>query len=164
MHINNMQAVAQHLLDTINKALPLLQQIHDADASIRPAPNKWSYKEIIGHLIDSATNNQQKFVRCIQQSGVHMPPYEQDPWVAIQHYNDAGWKDILNAWYAMNEHIAHIMKHIPQDSLQNEIYIGDKGPYTLDFIVRDYPEHLKHHLKAILSTADFLSNEFNMVY
>jgi hypothetical protein len=159
-----MHLIAQHLTDTINKSLPLLQQIHDAEASVKSAPNKWSQKEIIGHLIDSASNNQQKFVRCIQQSGVHMPPYEQDPWVAIQHYNDADWKDVLNTWYAINTHLAHIMKHIPQDSLQNEIYIGEKGLYTLEFIVRDYPEHLKHHLKAILPSADFLHNEFKMVY
>lgn len=159
-----MLATSQHLLDTIQKALPLLQQISDADASIKPVPEKWSYKEIIGHLIDSAGNNQQKFVRCIQQNGVNMPPYEQDTWVAIQHYNDADWNHVLNTWYTINTHIAHIMQHIPAGALQNEIYIGDKGPYTLEFIVRDYPEHLKHHLKAILPVADFLHNDFKMVY
>lgn len=159
-----MQNVAQHLLDTIQKALPSLQQISDADASVKPAPHKWSYKEIIGHLVDSASNNQQKFVRCIQQSGVNMPPYEQDTWVAIQHYNNADWKNVLLVWYEMNKHIAHIMQHIPSSALQNEIYIGNKGPYTLEFIVRDYPEHLKHHLKAILPRADFLQHNFKMVY
>lgn len=159
-----MQSNAQHLLNTIQKAIPLLQQISDADACVKPAPGKWSYKEIIGHLIDSAGNNQQKFVRCIQQSGVNMPPYEQDPWVAIQHYNDANWKDVLGTWFELNKHIAHIMQHVPENTLQNEIYIGDKGPFTLEFIVRDYPEHLKHHLKAILPQADFLQNVFKMVY
>jgi hypothetical protein len=159
-----MQDVVQHLLDTTQKALPLLQQINDADASVKPAPNKWSYKEIIGHLLDSASNNQQKFVRCIQQSGVTMPPYEQDAWVAIQHYNNADWNDILAVWFEMNKHIAHIMQHIPVGTFQNEIYIGDKGPFTLEFIVHDYPEHLKHHLKAILPQADFLQNVFRMVY
>jgi hypothetical protein len=159
-----MQPTSQHLLDTISTVIPLLQQISDTDASIKASPNKWSYKEIIGHLIDSAGNNQQKFVRCIQQSGIHMPPYEQDRWVAIQHYNDANWADVLATWFEVNRHIAHIIQHIPADTLQNEIYIGDKGPFSLEFIVRDYPEHLKHHLKAILPGADFLHNEFEMVY
>ena len=159
-----MQPIAQHLLDTLQKALPLLQQISDADASVKPAPHKWSYKEIIGHLLDSASNNQQKFVRCIQQTGTNMPPYEQDAWVAIQRYNDTAWNDLLNVWYALNNHIAHVMKHIPVNTLEHEIYIGDKGPFTLAFIVRDYPEHLKHHLKAILPDAGFLQNSFRMVY
>lgn len=159
-----MHNTAEHLLDTIEKALALLQPISNADASEKPAPGKWSYKEIIGHLIDSAGNNQQKFVRCIQQSGTSMPPYEQDNWVAIQHYNSANWNTLLSLWYEMNKHIAHIMMHLPADGLQNEIYIGDKGPFALEFIVRDYPEHLKHHLKAILPDADFLQNVFKMVY
>lgn len=159
-----MQTTSQHLLNTIEKALPLLQQISDADASVKPAPNKWSYKEIIGHLVDSASNNQQKFVRCTQQTGTNMPPYEQDTWVAIQRYNDTTWNDLLAVWHELNKHIAHIMKHIPVNALEHEIYIGDKGPFTLEFIVRDYPEHLKHHLKAILPDAGFLQNSFRMVY
>ena len=64
----------------------------------------------------------------------------------------------------MNLHIAHVMGYIPAGSLKNKIFIGEKGPYCLDFIVPDYVEHLKHHLKQILPSESFLDNRFTMVY
>lgn len=159
-----MKAVAAALLETLDQTLPLLHKINETEASAKPKREKWSYKEIIGHLIDSAGNNQQKFIRTIQTDNVKFPPYEQDAWVSIQHYNEAGWKELVGLWEQLNKHIAHIISNIPDEALPNQIFIGDKGPYSLDFIVRDYPEHLKHHLKQILPDADFLQNDFKMVY
>ncbi|MBS1774613.1 MAG: DinB family protein [Bacteroidetes bacterium] len=159
-----MQEASNHLTETIHAAILLLQEISDEKASIKPQPNKWSYKEIIGHLIDSANNNIQKFIRTIENNGHHIPPYHQNEWVAIQNYNGREWNSILKLWFDMNEHIAHIMKTIPEASLNNELYIGDKGPFTLSFIVTDYTEHLKHHLKSILPDTSFLNSTFKMIY
>jgi hypothetical protein len=144
--------------------MPLLSEIDDQTASQKPAPNKWSPKEIIGHLIDSATNNQQKFIRCIPASGVFFPAYEQDAWVSLQHYNEVPWLELLSLWQALNRHIAHVIRHIPHSAYLHNITIGNAGPFTLEFIARDYPEHLKHHLRTILPTAAFLENHFRMVY
>lgn len=159
-----MQHVADALLQTLKQVLPLLQEIDNDTASVKPAPGKWSYKEIIGHLIDSACNNQQKFVRCMMQDGVDFVIYEQNEWVASQHYNEAAWNELLLEWFYYNHHIAHIMRHIDPSLLNNNIYISGKGPFTLGFIVPDYVEHLKHHLKAILPQANFLQSNFKMVY
>lgn len=159
-----MKNVAADLLTTIENATPLLLAISDVEAAIKPNPEKWSCKEVIGHLIDSACNNQQKFVRTIQKDGEKFPPYEQEKWVAIQKYNDAEWNELIGLWSQYNKHIAHIIKHIPDEALPNELYIGGKGPFTLDFIVRDYPEHMKHHLKQIIPDAPFFNNNFKMVY
>lgn len=159
-----MQHTAQHLQETIEKVLPLLHKIKDADATVKPAPDKWSAKEIMGHLVDSACNNHQKFVRTIQEDGIKFPPYEQDAWVNIQRYNDIPWNELLQLWQVYNHHIAHIMRQIPDAALPNRIQIGKSEPFTLDFIVRDYPEHMKHHLLEVLPDADFLANKFEMVY
>ncbi len=159
-----MQQAAAHLSDTLDNALPLLKAITDEQATEKPAPGKWSYKEIIGHLVDSAANNHQKFLRTAAEDGVRFPPYEQNYWVASQHYNKRNWQELLLLWEQYNRHLAHIMQHIPEASLQNSIYIGEKGPFTLGFITTDYTEHLKHHLKAILPQADFLQSSFRMVY
>ena len=159
-----MKNTAAQLLNTLQQALPMLRSIDEDTASLKPAPGKWSPKEIIGHLIDSAGNNQQKFVRTIMHAEHEFPPYEQDEWVALQHYNDAPWQNILNLWEDYNIHLAHIIQHLPEEALQHKIFIGGKGPYTLEFLAQDYVEHLKHHLKAILPQAEFLSNYFKNIY
>lgn len=159
-----MKRTAVHLLNTIQLSLPLLSGMTDEQASVKPGAGKWSAKEIIGHLLDSACNNQQKFVRTILYNNHHFPPYTQDDWVASQHYNEAGWQNLLNLWEAYNLHLAHIIQHIPAEALQHQLFIGGKGPYTLEFIAGDYVEHLKHHLRTLLPEADFLSNTFQMVY
>lgn len=159
-----MKPVAALLRETLQQSLPLLRQITESTAGAAPAPGKWSYKEIIGHLIDSAANNHQKFIRTMDADGLQFPPYEQNYWVSSQQYNERSWEALLSLWEQYNLHLAHVMEHMPAEVLQHSLYIGDKGPYTLKFIVPDYLEHLKHHLKAILPAADFLENNFKMVY
>jgi hypothetical protein len=159
-----MTGVSLNLLAVVQQSMPLLRNIPDEDASAKPAPGKWSRKEIIGHLLDSACNNQQKFVRTILEDENYFPPYAQDEWVDAQRYNDADWQDLLNLWEAYNIQLAHLIKNIPDNALQNKIFIGDKGPYTLGFIAADYVEHMKHHLMAVLPEANFLSNYFKMIY
>ena len=159
-----MKETAAALVETIRLILPLLRQITDEQASIRPSPGQWSSKEIIGHLIDSAGNNQQKFIRCMEQDGVHFPNYQQDFWVKSQHYNDEPWYLLLLLWEHINLHLAHIVRNIPPYSLAHTITIGNSGSFTLEFIVTDYVEHLKHHLKTLFPDADFLANSFKMIY
>jgi hypothetical protein len=159
-----MQQIAAALDQIIALSLPLLQQIDEEKAGSKPAPEKWSYKEIIGHLVDSAANNHQKFIRTMAGDGVQFLPYEQNYWVASQQYNERNWHALLQLWAAYNRHLAHVMTHIPAQALPNQLFIGEKSPYTLAFIVADYVEHLKHHLKAILPEANFLANSFKMVY
>lgn len=158
-----MKATAQSLRQTLNQVLPFLQQISDEEASIKPLPNKWSKKEILGHLIDSACNNQQKFVRTMAQPHLNFVGYAQDFWVSEQYYNQTSWQELIVFWYAYNSHIAHIIQHVNPDFLQNTITIEGNGLFTLEFIMQDYAEHLKHHLKAILTEIG-LESKFANVY
>lgn len=159
-----MNTVAKTLLETLEKAMPLLQEVSDAEASVKPGPGKWSKKEILGHLIDSAANNQQKFVRTMQASQhINFVGYVQDLWVEAQGYNTTKWSDLLSLWESYNRHLAHIMLHTAEAKLTNTISIDGSQPFTLSFIMTDYVEHLKHHLNQIFPEARFKSN-FENIY
>jgi hypothetical protein len=146
-----MKETAQHLRDTLNTLKPLLLKIKDKEAGIKPAPKKWSKKEIIGHLIDSACNNQQKFVRLLlsEQPHIEFVGYAQDDWVAVQCYQKAKWKQLVRTWYEYNMHIAHIIEHANSERLGNTIAISGVGVFRLDFIMSDYVEHLKYHMEVV---------------
>jgi hypothetical protein len=160
-----MEKVANDLLATLKQVLPLLQNLTEPTVSERPAPGKWSKKEIIGHLIDSACNNQQKFVRMtIAENGhVDFVGYRQDDWVAMQAYQSANWTDLIALWAAYNRQLAHFIRHIPETKHSADILIDGVGPFRLDYIVPDYVEHLRHHLKAVLPDAG-LESRFSNVY
>lgn len=105
-----MISTARHLREIVEKATPLLKEITDKDASHKENPAKWSKKEIIGHLIDSASNNQQKFVRSMQTPTLQFVKYNQDHWVAAQRYNKSDWQQLTELWHLYNLHLAHIIE------------------------------------------------------
>jgi hypothetical protein len=155
--------IANDLRETIQSALPLLEDITDGDASVPRAPGKWSRKEILGHLIDSTCNNQQKFVRTMAQPQLDFAGYKQDFWVESQKYNAADWRNLIALWRAYNQHLAHVIEHARPELLGNLIAIEDAGTFSLEFIMKDYVEHLKHHLMQILPGAS-LSSKFENIY
>jgi hypothetical protein len=161
--LKTMRETAENLRKTVSEVLPLLQNFSDADASDKPQPEKWSKKEILGHLIDSACNNQQKFVRTMAEKQVDFVGYRQNFWVDSQNYNAADWNDLIIFWRFFNLHLAHIIENVKPKFLANEITIENAGTFTLEFIMKDYVEHLKHHLNQILPEADF-KHEFQNIY
>lgn len=139
------------LLDIVETAEFRLRSISDSEASVSPGVGKWSKKQILGHLIDSACNNQQKFIRTIQSDQATFVRYQQDEWVQIQQYEQCPWNSLIDLWIAYNRHLAHVMKITPANCLNNRLILGDLGAFTLEFIMQDYVEHLKHHLNQILT-------------
>jgi hypothetical protein len=137
-----------------------LSQISAEDAARKPAPDKWSIQEIVGHLIDSASNNHQRFVRAQWTTDLVFSGYDQDAWVASQRYADAPWLDLVVLFHAFNLHLARTMAAISQhdrkrprhphnlDQLAFRAVPADQ-PVTLEYFMRDYVEHLKHHLRQI---------------
>lgn len=158
-----MKDITQNLLGTLDTVLPFLQNLSDEETSIKPSPQKWSKKEILGHLIDSACNNQQKFVRTISESGISFIGYQQNSWVESQKYNSVSWQNLVNFWQTYNLHIAHIIENVSDENLSNTITIQDGGTFTLEFIMLDYVEHLKHHLNQILPILS-LKSDFQNIY
>jgi hypothetical protein len=125
------------------------EHLEEATASQKSRPDKWSRKEILGHLIDSASNNHQRFVRVQYLKDLNLPSYEQIEWVNIQQYSLRTWKELLTLWKSYNFHLAHIIRHMPTECLQTAITIGSGEPVTLGYVVVDYLGHMQHHLRQI---------------
>ncbi len=146
---NSMQEVAEVLMSIVESESTRLSQISDQDASQRPAPGKWSKKEVRGHLIDSASNNHQRFVRAQAVDALIFPKYEQEFWVGCQRYDKEDWRALISLWSAYNRHIAHVIQCIDSRALGRQCKIGDYEPVTLEFLVHDYVGHIQHHMKQI---------------
>ena len=150
------------LRNAIEKGTALLERIGD-EASRRPLkPGKWSAREVIGHLVDSASNNHQRFVRALFQDDLVFPGYDQDAWVAVQSYRNAPWRDLIALWRTFNLHIARLMETLPADErtrLRARHNLDELAwkpvprdtPVTLDYFMEDYVGHLKHHLNQIFA-------------
>ena len=124
------------------------QSISETEFSLKPSPKKWSKKEILGHLIDSATNNHQRFVR-VQFEDKPEISYDQDMWVDYNHYNELSLKQLIHFWTLYNLHLIEVMKKIPAENLLRECKMRDGKYLTLDYLVNDYVVHLQHHLDQI---------------
>jgi hypothetical protein len=116
----------------------------------RPSPDKWSNKEIIGHLCDSAQINLQRFVRCTYEENFKLI-YEQDEWVATQRYQDMNIADLLQLWRLLNFQIARTLDNYPADRWQIKCDNNKKGVtlHTVEWLAQDYLKHLQHHLSQI---------------
>jgi hypothetical protein len=150
---------------TVLNATARLRTISPEQSAQKSSPDKWSIKEVLGHLIDSAANNHQRFVRAQFTDDLVFPGYEQEKWVAAQRYNDESWSDMIQFWSSYNLHLLHVVSAIPEATLtrarirhnldQIALRPVDKNdPTTLDYFVRDYLVHMKHHLDQIFTLHD----------
>ena len=116
----------------------------------KAGPNKWSNKEIIGHLIDSAQINLQRFVRSTYSENFKVS-YDQMEWVDAQRYNYADIQELLDLWRLLNRQIVRVLEHYPPDRLHVHCDTGKTSVsfQTIEFLAQDYLNHLNHHLKAI---------------
>jgi hypothetical protein len=138
-------------LEELLKTVPQrLADLPDDAAAHKPAPNRWSKKEILGHLIDSAANNHQRFVRAQSTPRLEFPEYEQEFWVATQSYATEPWPDLVNLWLLLNRHLLHVVKAMPATVLSHECVIGGGPAVTLEALVADYLRHLDNHLAQLM--------------
>jgi len=148
--------------NTVVSAKARLQTIPETQSSQKTAPDNWSAKETIGHLIDSATNNHQRFVRAQFTDDLVFPGYVQDQWVSSQDYQNESWAELIQLWSSYNLHLVHVASAIPEDVLikprlhhtldQIAFNLVDKSdPATLEYLIRDYLDHLQHHLDQIFA-------------
>ena len=142
--------IASALRQSVDDALPALRAMSLSDVSQSASPEKWSSQQIIGHLIDSASNNHQRFVRAQEGDPLVFPRYEQEHWVRCQQYDKSTWDSLLTLWHSYNHHVAHVIEHIPEEHRNVQVLIGAYPPATLGFLAHDYVVHLRHHLTQIL--------------
>lgn len=152
---------AARLRHLVERGSTLLLEMPPEVASVPTAPGKWSPAEIVGHLVDSASNNHQRFVRARFQDTLVFPGYEQDAWVAAQAYRDAPWAETVALWRSFNLHLARVMEATPEDQLtrpraEHNLHriawktVPEDQPTTLAYFMDDYVGHLEHHLRQIL--------------
>jgi hypothetical protein len=154
--------------ETVDRAAVRLLSLSDEEASRPPAAGKWSPKEIIGHLIDSAANNHSRFVRGQLPTDPLFSKYEQEGWVRVQRYQDRPWSEIVRLWQAYNEHLAWVMEAADPSTLDREFVapgidelvwktLDDGRAPTLGYFMTDYVVHLKHHLRQIPTSSSSAS-------
>jgi hypothetical protein len=144
-----MESIAEELVATVEAAAARFRTLEEPITARRPAPGKWSAKDVAGHLIDSATNNHQRFVRAQLAGPRVFPGYEPDDWIACQEYSSRPWGDLVELWRQYNRHLAHLMRRLPAERREIECRIGDNPPVTLAWLMTDYVRHLRHHLEQI---------------
>lgn len=148
--------------DTIVSAKARLNDIPEAQSRRKSSPDDWSPAEVLGHLIDSAANNHQRFVRAQFTDDLVFSGYEQERWVSSQKYSDESWSEVIQLWSSYNLHLLHVVSVIPEDVLTKA-----RSPHTLDqiafnpvdkndgatleYLIRDYVGHLQHHLDQIFA-------------
>jgi hypothetical protein len=109
----------------------------------------WSRRQVMGHLIDSASNNHQKFVRAMLADALAFPGYDQAGNVRVQAVQEADWELLVSLWASYNRYLAHVIGRLPEDKLDMSCTIGNGEPVTLRFVAEDYVEHLLHHLGQV---------------
>ena len=154
----------QDFKQTIDSASTKLMQIDEAQSERPRAEDHWSSKQIIGHLIDSAANNHARFVLCQLKDDLVFAGYDQEGWVRTNHYQERTWADLLELWRSYNLHLHHLMSHADKaklttpctlHTLQEIAFktVPKAEPVTLEYLMQDYVDHLKHHLVQILGDA-----------
>jgi hypothetical protein len=109
----------------------------------------WTRKQIVGHLLDSAANNRQRFVRAAIDGQYAGPGYAQDAWVAAHGYGDESWETLLRWWQAEHEILAAVVERIPEEHLEAKCVVGDDAPVTLRFLIEDYLNHQRGHFTQL---------------
>jgi len=142
-----MQTIIENLEATLTDRLPQLLAIPEDVYSAKPNPAKWSKKEILGHLVDSAQANIRRFVVAQYESQPYIV-YNQDKWVTASGYQQWPVEDIIRLWFLLNKQICEILKNMSPDAAQRICLT--ESPHKLEWLAADYIRHLQHHLHVIL--------------
>jgi len=142
-----MVSTAFELEAVIDQHLPSLQALLKEKMAYKPSPAKWSKKEIIGHMIDSAQNNIRRFIVAQYEDNPHIV-YKQDNWVALSNYQNYDVNELVNLWYLINKHVVAVLKNMQPDMLERKCQT--ESEHTIEWLAQDYIRHLKHHLHQVL--------------
>jgi hypothetical protein len=112
----------------------------------------WTRKQVLGHMLDSAANNHQRFVRASIDGSYAGPSYRQQEWVDAHGYAEIPWSTLLDWWDAHHHLLQAVVRRIPAERLSAPCQVGDDAPVTLEFLITDYIAHQQHHLRQILAS------------
>lgn len=148
----------EHIL---NQAVPQLLDLSPESMQARTAPDKWSQQEIMGHMVDSAYNNHQRFIRAEGRGNLVFNGYDQVEWVKRNAYQQRNWPEIVRLWELTNRHLAALLAGLDVEFTQQQttdhnfhricMNRPQEGEATsLAYLIWDYIFHLEHHVKQLL--------------
>ena len=135
------------LQQLIDRLPARLQSLPSDKVESKPASDKWSAKEELGHLLDSAANNHQRIVRAQLEEHPAMPGYDGDAWVALHQYQRRDWPSLIERWTALNRQLLAAAEAVPDSGWSRTLTIADSAPLTLQFVFDDYIHHMLEHLR-----------------
>ncbi len=145
-----MQELATEINKIVDETRSNLHLFTDEQMRSKANPKKWSKIEILGHLIDSAVNNLQRFSEIpFMKDDYIFKSYSQDNLVKHNYYQESDQNQIVDFWSLINHQIAYLIQHIPNESLKLSVSLTDGSSVSLEFLIEDYITHLKHHLQQI---------------
>ena len=144
-----MEHVSAELARVVDAAEILLRQVSEEESGQPVLPGGWSRKQLLGHLIDSASNNHQRFVRAALADALEFPGYDTPASVRIQAVETAAWPTLVDLWASYNRYLVHVIRHLPAAKLEVVCRIGSNAPVSLGYLAEDYVRHLVHHLHQI---------------
>jgi len=142
-------ALSAETLRVVNSAEEILRLVSAEKSRTPILAGGWSRRQVMGHLIDSASNNHQRFVRASLQDSLEFPAYDQNGWARVQAAEEADWSLLVALWANYNRYLAHVIAHLPPAKLEVPCRIGQSEPVTLKFLAEDYLRHMVHHLRQI---------------
>ncbi len=153
-------ASAQRLEAVLAAVLPTLGGVDDAAATRSPGAGIWSPKQVLGHLVDSAAVNHQRFLRAAANDELVFPTYDQEEWVRLQACEGLPWLHLLELWAAYNRHLAWVIERIPTEArrrlrARHNLHqiawrkVAAETPVTLEYLIVDYVGHLENHIRQI---------------
>lgn len=151
-----MENATRELREVVIEFSKKTSAISDSEFSAKPLENKWSKKEVLGHLIDSAQNNLRRFISGQYESEPPKIVYQQDFWVSSNNYQAMPKDDLIQLWRLMNLRICAVLENMPEANYSRQCDTGSLR--TLSWLAEDYVKHLKHHLNQVIS------GSFDIVY
>jgi len=137
-------------LDEVRGAL---ESVPESLANVPSRAGGWTRKQIVGHLLDSAANNRQRFVRASTGGSYSGPGYAQDAWVSAHGYAEQTWATLLAWWKAEHEILMAVVDRIAKDRLETQCVVGEDAPVTLRYLIEDYVEHQRWHAKQLVAAS-----------
>jgi len=141
--------ICEELIELVQAYSTRLSVLDEQTVKGKRTPDSWSIQQVVGHLIDSAANNHQRFIRAQEGESLTFPKYDQNHWVNAQNFDACSWQQLIEFWQLYNMHLAHVIRQIPDSQMRTKCTIGSNEPVSLSFLIEDYLAHLKHHLNKI---------------
>ncbi len=151
MNTTNLDLYTREIEKLVSEWEPKLLALPENVITERRNHQNRTIKQLIGHLLDSASNNHQRMVRLQYNDDLTFPDYTQDNdlWIAIQDYQHSDWKNLVLLWKSFNLHIIHLIKSIDTSKLNNYWTDYEGAKVTLEDMIKGYPWHLNLHINDI---------------